>query len=29
LLNGLELDTESRALLAEFKREDAEQSGRQ
>ena len=28
LLNGLELDTESRALLAEFKREDAEQSGR-
>jgi len=24
LLNGLELDTESRALLAEFKREDAE-----
>ncbi len=29
LLNGLELDTESRALLAEFKREDAEPSGRQ
>ena len=29
LLNGLELDTESRALLAEFKREDAEQSSRQ
>ncbi len=29
LLNGLELDTESRALLAEYKREDAEQSGRQ
>jgi len=29
LLNGLKLDTESRALLAEFKREDAEQSGRQ
>ena len=28
LLNGLELDTESRDLLAEFKREDAEQSGR-
>jgi len=28
LLNGLELDTESRALLAEFRREDAEQSGR-
>ena len=28
LLNGLELDTESRALLAEFKREDAEPSGR-
>lgn len=28
LLNELELDTESRALLAEFKREDAEQSGR-
>jgi len=29
LLNGLELDTESRALLAEFRREDAERSGRQ
>ncbi len=29
LLNGLKLDTESRALLAEFKREDAEPSGRQ
>ena len=29
MLNGLELDSESRALLAEFKREDAEQSGRQ
>ncbi len=29
LLNGLKLDTESRSLLAEFKREDAEQSGRQ
>ncbi|MCH8227015.1 MAG: tRNA (guanosine(37)-N1)-methyltransferase TrmD [Proteobacteria bacterium] len=29
LLNGLELDTESRALLAEFKREDAEPSSRQ
>ncbi len=29
LLNGLRLDTESRSLLAEFKREDAEQSGRQ
>jgi tRNA (guanine37-N1)-methyltransferase len=28
LLNGLELDTESRALLAEFRREDAEQNGR-
>lgn len=28
LLNGLELDTEARALLAEFKREDAEQSSR-
>ena len=29
LLNGLELDTEARALLAEFKREDAEQRGGQ
>ena len=29
LLNGLKLDTESRSLLAEFKREEAEQSGRQ
>ncbi|MEE8495161.1 MAG: tRNA (guanosine(37)-N1)-methyltransferase TrmD [Xanthomonadales bacterium] len=29
LLHGLELDTEAGALLAEFKREDAEQSGRQ
>ena len=29
LLNGLELDTESGALLAEFRREDAERSGRQ
>ena len=29
LLNGLELDTESRALLAEFRREDAERNGRQ
>jgi tRNA (guanine37-N1)-methyltransferase len=28
LLSELELDTESRALLAEFKREEAEQSGR-
>ncbi len=29
LLNGLELDTESRALLAEFRHEVAEQDGRQ
>jgi tRNA (guanine37-N1)-methyltransferase len=29
LLNGLELDAESRELLAEFKRENADQSGRQ
>ncbi len=28
LLNGLELDAESRALLAEFKRENTDQSGR-
>jgi tRNA (guanine37-N1)-methyltransferase len=29
LLNGLELDTESRDLLEEFRREEAEQGGRQ